>query len=115
LNGFPNAKQERFHKRLREMGCIVSGKTIVQIHHIVGARWKAKGFKKPGEWLVLPLHEEVHDDIKDYDFNGERNLYLANLEKYEIIFGEPHPVPEGLINYLKAMKNRYDVPKGFYA
>jgi len=84
MNSNPNAEQQRFHNDLRELGCIVTGANQVQIHHIMGSKWKAKGFSKPGEWLVLPLCHDTHADIDNYSFEGERGLFLAMLRKYQL-------------------------------
>jgi hypothetical protein len=112
MNGFPTAEQKRFHDDLRDIGCIVTGAMVVEIHHIFGSKWKAKGFNKPGEWLVIPLHRKTHAEINSYSFESERALFLASLRKYKLIFGKDAPVPEMLIEYYKAMKHRNDITKG---
>ena len=55
----PTAAQDRYHEECRELGCIISGKKPVHIHHI------RKGVLGTGQavnhWRVLPLHYDYHD------------------------------------------------------
>ena len=112
MNGDPTAEQQRFQNDLREMGCIITGSNSPDIHHIFGSKWKAKGFKKPGEWLVVPLNREDHADIAAYSFDAERGLFLAALRKYELEYNCVHPIPPMLIQYYINMRHRKDITRG---
>jgi hypothetical protein len=111
MNGNPNSEQKRFHNNLREMGCIVTGAYQVEIHHIFGSKWKAKGFKKAGEWLVIPLSPEIHKTIKCYTFEWEREQWITAIGRHEDRFGY-QPVPRDLIEYVCNMKHKQDITKG---
>lgn len=117
MNGNPSKAQKDYHNDLRFNGCIVTGSQQVEIHHVFGSKFKAKIYdsngdkiEKIGEWLVIPLHREVHLDIKSYDFKSERGLFLASCRRYSHIFDKACPVPVEVIEYYKFMKNRHDVP-----
>jgi hypothetical protein len=62
----PSAAQQRFHDRLRAMGCIVSGRTDrVTIHHVHSGSIAERGFNRGGaqklsDWLVIPLDLFLH-------------------------------------------------------
>lgn len=111
MNGNPSNEQQRFHDELRQICCIVTGSSQVEIHHIFGSKWKAKGFKKPGEWLVMPLHHDVHVDIDSYDFDAERELFLKTLRTYIHCYGKLPPIPSKLIEYYRNMRHRQDITR----
>ena len=122
MNGNPSAKQKRFQEDLREMGCIVTDSPNVEIHHIFGSKMKARIFdqsmdppepiEKPGEWFVIPLHNQVHNNIGKYSFESERGLFLSTLTKYHVYFDYPAPVPIECVEYYKAMMHKHDITKG---
>lgn len=111
MNGNPSAAQKRFHDELRLMFFETQGGKG-ELHHVFGSKWKRRGFEKPGEWLVIMLESEVHRNIKQYSFQGERALFLAQLRQYESHYQKPHPVPPELIESYKSMLNRHDITKG---
>jgi len=104
------------------MGCYKTGAHNVEMHHIFGARWNntiydlskeiPEPIYMPGEFLVLPLHKDVHRKIAKLDFEEEREWYLNNLEKYQEQFGQIAPVPIEIIEYYQNMKHRYDITQG---
>ena len=111
INGNPSAEQQRFHDELRELGCVVTGSNCPELHHVFGSKWKAKGFKKPGEWIIIPLCHDVHQNIKDYTFEEERNLFRATLDAYWIHFDKLPPVPSKLVKYVRDMRHRQDITR----
>lgn len=108
MNGFPNAAQKRFHDNLREMYS-KNG----QLHHIVGARRKMKGFVKPGEWLVIFIPVDVHEQIgcHEIDFQGEKEIFFKQKKHFELYFDEPYPVPKELLAHFESMLNKHAVVK----
>ena len=75
MNGNPNSAQKAFHDELRQMFWETEGGGG-ELHHVFGSKWKRKGFDKAGEWIVILLHREVHQNIKQYSFEAERGLFL---------------------------------------
>ena len=108
MNGNPDAEQKRFRENLRSLGCVVTGGYDVHMHHIVGSKWKAKGFKKPGEWLQIALHHNIHSTIDGFTFDWQRERWLESIELHNAEFGY-QPVPEKLIEYVKNMRHKQDV------
>ena len=76
-----NARHKEFHKRVRSLGCIVTGDEYrVTLHHILGAKKELKtlenGSVHVGEDAIIPLHPLLHmeqygDEAKK---RGEFNL-----------------------------------------
>lgn len=58
------AAHKEYHRRVAELGCIISSDQNVQIHHIWGAKAQVKsttwGSYHVGEFAVLPLHPLHH-------------------------------------------------------
>lgn len=111
MNGNPTAEQQRYHDRLREI-YYSNG----QLHHIWGSKEKFKllkesGINRPGEWLVIFLPLEVHEQIDSYSFDQERQMFLNQQEEYSFYFGEKSPVPEVVIDYYKQLLSKRQVIK----
>lgn len=109
MNGFPNAIQKRWHSDLRQIAYDKFGGRS-ELHHIMGARWKLKGFDKPGEFLVIMLTPEIHADIKNYSFESERALFLESLRSYQSYYGKLPSVPSKLVEHYIKMKSRQHRP-----
>lgn len=51
-----------------QFGCVVSGESIIQIHHVFGRTYKHNKVLI-GPWYVLPLAFRYHDVSSDNPFN----------------------------------------------
>lgn len=58
------ADLERYHQRLRAYGSLLSRRTPVELHHVIGgsitARIGERGTRKRSDWLVIPLTHDEH-------------------------------------------------------
>lgn len=75
------ASQKRWISAAASTGCIVTGESEIQIHHIFGR--KAKHNKiEIGEWAIIPLAIRLHDVGSNHPFN------VTHWKKrFEIEFG----------------------------
>ena len=112
MNGNPNAAQKRFHTELREMTATLCGGNG-ELHYIVGSKRNIYKYERAGEWLVLLIHKESHDNIKKLGFQWEQKKFKEQKNYYENYFGKPYPVPEGLFRSFTEMKTKQQVMKGF--
>jgi len=116
VNSNPNAAQKAYQDELRDMYFArYAGRG--QIHHIFGSKAKFKaakeaGIARPGEWLVILLADDVHENIGDYSFEAERGLFLQQQREYEQYFGKPSPVPTEIVQMYKNMRHRQDITGG---
>ena len=53
----PTAEQQRYHEQVREVGCIVSGRKPVALHHVRDGLGMGQ---KVDHWRVIPLHYDFH-------------------------------------------------------
>jgi len=115
LNGNPSAAQKRFHDELRRMYFETqSHNGIGELHHIWGSKMKCKllseaGIDKPGEWLVIMLPKTVHDNIKSYTFEEEREYFMAQQREYFQFYHKESPVPEEVVKYYKMLNSKQQV------
>jgi hypothetical protein len=85
-----SAEIRRHWDRLREMGCIVTGRPDPTIHHCHGGSMRDLGIQKgiglkTSDWLVIPLAAELHSigpnaidgamGVKDWEY-----LYGSQVE-----------------------------------
>jgi hypothetical protein len=111
MNGNPSAEQKRYHDNLRQM-LYEQFAGRGELHHIFGSKWKRKGFKKPGEWLVILLPPELHSNIKSFTFEDEREAFLLQQRQYKNAWGCESPVPANLIESYVLMRHRQDITRG---
>jgi hypothetical protein len=111
MNGNPSAEQKRFHDDLRLMHFEMN-RGIGELHHIFGSKEKFKLLKeaeiaKPGEWFVIMLEKDVHDNIKEYSFESERAMFFQQQRDYKRHFGKDSPVPDDVIRYYTQMLSKH--------
>jgi len=86
-NNAPNVAQKRWREEVRGLGSIVSlsgyyGRTV--IHHPVGQSAKIKGVGNIGNWWVIPLTEDLHEDLH----NGEKFGFETRKEWEKYMFAD---------------------------
>lgn len=118
MNSNPNAQQKRYQNELREM-CLYKYGGKGEMHHIFGSKYKRRVFnedgsrvERVGEWLVIFLPKQFHDNIKQYTFEDEREAFLMQIPVYEDWYEKPFPVPKAVIESYKNMKHRHEPEKG---
>lgn len=72
--------QRQYHRRLREMGCIITGLPNPEIHHCRAGSMQAVvgmtgGALKADDWLVIPLCKRLH--------NGDDGIHTIGVETWE--------------------------------
>lgn len=72
-------------KRLREMGCVISGwRGAVELHHCMGGSMRQFGQlrgvgMKTSDWLQIPLQQMYH--------TGDLGIDVMGIETWEAAFG----------------------------
>lgn len=96
-------------------GCIVTGETAVQIHHVIGRKGKESKFLL-GPWYILPLAVRLHDSRSDHPFNvtywknrfeheygRQKDLFLEMVASLKARHGQI-PIPDEAIAVVQAMR-----------
>ena len=77
----PSAEQKKWMGTVAAIGCIVTGSSACQIHHVAGRA--AKQNKVPiGHAYILPLHHINHSYI-DQGVFGLEKLKMEAIERYD--------------------------------
>lgn len=78
------AHLERHHAKVRGLGCFVSGRVPVELHHCHGGSLTRFGqlrgvALKTSDWLVIPLHHDYH--------TGKFGVDRIGVDTWEMEFG----------------------------
>lgn len=69
----PTAQHHRYHEALRSLGCVITGETTdVQLHHVAGASARHNKIWI-GQWYVLCLRRDLHDNRAGQIYNVSDN------------------------------------------
>ena len=97
--------QKKWREDLRSLGCIITGESNPEMHHLYGAAAKKKcphTFQTLwiGQWAQVPLCKALHESEKTPEFRAaysNADLFTWACEAYEENFG-PLPFDEYIKN-----------------
>ena len=94
----------------------LTDKGVGELHHIWGSKANFKllseaGIDKPGEWFVEMIPKTVHDNIKAFSFDYQREVFFAQQRDYQRYFDKPSPMPKECLIYLEALLSKQYILK----
>lgn len=93
------AEIKRYWARVAELGCVITGNSFCEIHHVRGASISDVGIacggaQKPSDWLVIPLSYKFH--------RGEEGFHTLGCKSWEQEY-------DTQLNYLRHVAKCLDV------
>ena len=79
MNSKNNRHEQLWCDAVRECGCIITGNTQVQLHHIWGSKFKHNKIHI-GNYAVLALSPELHDVSSNHVHNVTHNKNAFHFE-----------------------------------
>lgn len=88
----PTPEQKAHWSRVAKLGCIVTGSSVVTIHHIhggsvvdeLGFEHNPGGAERQNHWLVIPLHPRLH--VGELGIDNGLGVYKS-IAKWEVAHG----------------------------
>ena len=102
--------QEKWRERLRSLGCVVTGESNPEMHHLYGASAKKKCPRTfetlwIGQWAQVPLTKRLHEIEKSKEFRDKYKnweLFEVACNRYKLKFGDlpfDQNMYDAIINY----------------
>lgn len=92
----PSSQQQQWQQRVESLGCVVSGDSNSEIHHVAGCSAVYNDIAI-GHWFVLPLHHQLHRTglitvrnslayFKEL-YGSQVQLFKGVCEQYRALYG----------------------------